>query len=55
MEINHQTLVAISKSYGLFYMMIIFVGATVYAYWPSNKNKFDQAGKSILKDEDKDV
>jgi len=55
MELGHQELVAISKSYGLFYMMIIFVGATVYAYWPSNKNKFDQAAKRILEDEDQDV
>ncbi|MEZ5758343.1 MAG: cbb3-type cytochrome c oxidase subunit 3 [Emcibacteraceae bacterium] len=55
MDINHETLVAISKSYGLFYMMIVFIGVTVYAYWPANKNKFDQAGESILKDEDNHV
>lgn len=55
MDINHETLVAASKSYGLFYMMIIFIVATIYAYWPSNKEKFDHAAASILKDDDRDV
>lgn len=52
MEIDHGTLVAFSKSFGLFYLMILFVAALVYACWPSNRNRFDRAKHSILNDED---
>ena len=51
MNISHEFLVYMSKSYGLFYMMLVFFGAVLYALWPSNKAKFDRAAKSIL-DED---
>lgn len=51
-DITHDTLVYIAKSYGLIYMMAIFLAAVVYACWPTNKKKFDHAKKSILDDED---
>ncbi|WP_299153755.1 cbb3-type cytochrome c oxidase subunit 3 [uncultured Tateyamaria sp.] len=51
MEFDHNFFVGFAKSYGLFYMMAFFFGAVVYAYWPANQEKFDQAAKSIL-DED---
>lgn len=52
MDINHETLVAISKSYGLFYMMIFFFIVVLYACWPSNKKKFDKAANSIFTEKD---
>ena len=51
MSIDHETLVAFSKSYGLFYMMAFFAVVVIYAYWPSNKKKFDRAASRILEDE----
>ncbi len=53
MEIEHDTLVALSKSLGLFYLFALFLCALVYAYWPANKTRFDKAARSIITDEDK--
>lgn len=44
--------VGFSKSWGLFYLMAMFVIACIYAYWPSSKGRFDRAANSILDDED---
>ena len=53
MTIDHETLTAFAKTYGLIYMMIVFFGAVVYALWPSHQSKFDRAANSILEqDED---
>lgn len=53
MQFGHDFFVGLSKSFGLFWMMAIFFGAVIYAYWPSNKSKFDKAAHSIL-DHDQD-
>lgn len=53
MSIDHETLVAFSKSWGLFYLIALFVGVVIYTFWPSNKRRFRDAKKSILDDEDK--
>ena len=53
MEIDHGTLVWFSKSFGLFYLIGLFLIVVVYAFWPSNKKRFDRAAESILHDEDR--
>ena len=52
MDIDHATLVGFAKSFGLFYLIALSIVALVYAFWPSNKKRFDQAAKAILDDED---
>ncbi len=52
MDISHDWLVGLSKSFGLFYLVALSVGITVYAFWPSLEKRFDKAAKSILDDED---
>ena len=37
----------------VFSVIALSVGVLVYVYWPSNKERFDEAGKSILRNEDK--
>ncbi len=37
MDIEHDTLVWFSKSFGLFYLIALAIIVLVYAYWPSNK------------------
>tara|TARA_R110000868_G_scaffold89630_3_gene249444 strand:- start:157 stop:330 length:174 start_codon:yes stop_codon:yes gene_type:complete len=49
---DHETLVAISKSFGLFYLIALSIGVLIYACWPSNKLRFERAAKSILDDEE---
>ncbi len=53
MYVAHDTLVWLSKSFGLFYLIALSVIVLVYVYWPSNKKPFDLAAKSILSDEDR--
>lgn len=50
MGIDHQTLVAFAKSWGLFYLIALAVGVLIYALWPSNRKRFDRAKRSILED-----
>lgn len=52
MQITHEFLVDFSKSFGLFYLMGMFIVAAIYAFWPSLGGRFDRAANSILDDED---
>ena len=53
MSVDHDFLVGMSKSFGLFYLIMLSVAVVAYAYWPTNKSRFDRAAQSILCDEDK--
>jgi len=53
MEFDHQSLVAFSKSWGLFYLIAMAVAVLAYALWPSNKKRFDRARRSILDRDDR--
>lgn len=53
MDIDHNSLVAFAKSWGLFYLMALAAGVLVYAFWPSNRERFDRAKKSILDRDDR--
>lgn len=51
-DLTHDTAVWISKTIGLFYLMAFFLAAAVYAYWPSKRDAFERAGRSVLDDEE---
>ncbi len=53
MELDHQTLVAFSKSWGLFYLIAMALAVLAYAFWPSNRKRFDRAKNSILDKDDR--
>jgi cytochrome c oxidase cbb3-type subunit 4 len=53
MSVAHDTLVWFSKSFGLLYLIGLSAIVVIYAYWPSNKRRFDQAADAVLHDEDK--
>ncbi|MBU1312859.1 MAG: cbb3-type cytochrome c oxidase subunit 3 [Alphaproteobacteria bacterium] len=53
MDFDHGTMVAIAKSWGLFYLIAFSIGVLIYTFWPSNKKRFEQAKKDILDKEDK--
>lgn len=50
---DHDFTVWFSKSFGLFYLIALSVIIVAYAFWPSNKKRFDAAAQSIIGDEDK--
>lgn len=49
----HELLVWGAKSVGLFYLLGLSAIVLVYACWPSNRKRFDQAANAILDGEDK--
>ena len=53
MELDHNSFVAFAKSWGLFYLMAVFIGVIVYAFCPGNRKRFKRAKDSILSKEDK--
>lgn len=53
MELSHDSVVAFAKSWGLFYLIAFFIGVLVYAFWPSNRKRFDRAKNSILDKDDR--
>lgn len=52
MDFDHNAVVAFSKSWGLFYLMAFFVCVLIYAFWPSNRARFDRAKHSIFDRDD---
>ena len=50
---DHDFTVWFSKSFGLFYLIALSIVIVAYAFWPSNKKRFDAAAHSILGHEDK--
>lgn len=52
-DVQHDSLVAFAKTYGLFFLIGMAAIALIYALWPSNKERFDKAAKDIIEDEDK--
>jgi cytochrome c oxidase cbb3-type subunit IV len=53
MDIDHFSIVAFAKSWGLLYLIALSVGVLVYTFWPSNRERFDRAGNSILGEDDR--
>lgn len=53
MDIAHETLVHFAKSFGLFYLIAMSVVAVAYAFWPSNRRRFERAAQDILEGEDR--
>jgi len=53
MDLSHESLVAFSKSWGLFYLIAFAIAVVLYTFWPSNKRRFDRAKKSILGEDDR--
>ena len=52
MDIDHDTLVATAKSWGLFYLIAFSIGVLIYTFLPSNKAKFERAEGEIFDEED---
>lgn len=42
---QYETVAAFSQQYGLVYFFLIFLAVVVYALWPRNKARFDDAAQ----------
>jgi len=43
----------LAKTFGLFWLLAMALGVVVYAYWPKNRKRFDQAAQIVLREEDR--
>jgi cytochrome c oxidase cbb3-type subunit IV len=50
---TYDSVVWFSKTFGLFYLIGLSAIVVAYAYWPSNRKRFDRAAASILQGDDK--
>ncbi len=48
---DYKTLAEFAQTWGLVYMVIIFIGVLVYALRPGAKKKFDEAARMPLKED----
>ncbi len=46
-----QDVSAFARTYGLIYLCLLFVGMLVFALWPGNKKRFDDASKIPLRED----
>lgn len=47
----YQFLAGIAQSVGLIYVMAIFLGVCIYALWPGNAKRFEEAANRPLKED----
>lgn len=50
--LTYQDVLAFSQSWGAVYFSVLFVVVCIYAFWPTNKTKFDRAARAPLNDDE---
>lgn len=50
---THDAVLVFSKSWGALYLLVFFIAATVWAYWPSRRKEMEKASRLPLDVEDK--
>ncbi len=48
---SYQEIASLSGTLGLIFFILLFAGVLVYALWPGNKRKFDDAARIPLKED----
>ena len=48
---TYETVAAFAQTYGLVFLVVMFLAVLAYALWPGNKRKFHDAAHRLL-DED---
>jgi cytochrome c oxidase cbb3-type subunit 4 len=51
MSETYKTLAEFAQTWGLVYFVAVFLAVVVYAFWPSNKKKFDAAANMPLRED----
>ena len=47
----YETLSHFAQTWGLVYLVLMFLGVLVYALWPGNRAKFERAANQILEED----
>ena len=48
---DYESFAVMARTYGLVYLVILFVGVLAYALWPRNRKKFDKAARIPLRED----
>ncbi|CAD0187005.1 hypothetical protein RUESEDTHA_03916 [Ruegeria sp. THAF57] len=48
---THDAVLVFSKTWGAVYLLVVFLLAAVWIYWPSRKPTYDAAAQSPLREE----
>ena len=51
MDTTYHWLARFAQSAGLLYFVGIFLAVCLYAFWPSNKARFEEAARTPLQDD----
>lgn len=51
---TYEEVTQFSETWGLIYLFIMFVGVITFAFWPSNKARFDDAAQVPFRDGETD-
>ncbi|HEV7256147.1 MAG TPA: cbb3-type cytochrome c oxidase subunit 3 [Bosea sp. (in: a-proteobacteria)] len=51
MDATYLWLARFAQSAGLLYFVGIFLAVCLYAFWPSNRGRFEQAARTPLQDD----
>lgn len=45
---THDAVLVFSKTWGAVYLLVVFLAAVVWTYWPSHRSMYDKAAQSPL-------
>lgn len=48
---EYESFTAVARTYGLVYLVVLFVGVLAYALWPRNRKKFEDASRIPLRED----
>jgi len=48
---SYDDVVSFAGTFGLIFFMVVFAVVLVYAFWPGNKRKFEEAARRPLEDD----
>ena len=48
---EYEQVASISQVAALIFFIVLFAGVVLYAFWPGNKKRFDEAAKLPLEDD----
>ena len=51
MPTTYSAFAQFAQTWGLLYFVAAFLGVLVYAFWPSRKEKFDEAARMPLRED----
>jgi cytochrome c oxidase cbb3-type subunit 4 len=51
MSTTYETVASFAQTWGLVYFVALFAGVLLYALWPSNKKRFDEAASIPLRED----